>query len=314
MKNIFITGGGGYIGTTLIPELLKRNYRVTVFDSLMFNNGDKLLPFIGEPDFTFVYGDVRDPEKLRSSIKNHDVVIHLAALVGFPLCREKGYNESRDVNVTGTTNVIEAMDEDQYLLFGSTGSIYGDVDGICTEETPLNPLSIYAKTKSEAESRVLSRKNSTALRFATAFGIAPRLRLDLLVNDLTYKAATESYAAIYEAHFVRTFIHVRDIAKAFLFAIDNQHRMADDVYNVGSDSMNYSKRDLCEIIKQHLPETYFDYAGIGSDADKRNYIVSYDKINRLGFHATVDIKTGIQELIAAVPLVNTYSPYYNALK
>lgn len=314
MKKVFLTGGAGYIGTTLIPELLRLGHAVTVFDSLMFNNGDKLLPFVGDPNFTFISGDVRDSEKLRASIKSHDIVIHLAALVGFPICREKGYNESHEVNVTGTINVIDAMNEDQYLLFGSTGSNYGEVEGLCTEETPLNPLSIYAQTKAEAEARVLSRGNSTAFRFATAFGLAPRLRLDLLVNDLTYKAATESYAVIYEAHFMRTFIHVKDIARAFLFAIENQHGMANNVFNVGSNKMNYSKRELCEVIKQHLPETYFDFADVGSDADKRNYVVSYDKINRLGFETTIGIEAGIKELIAAVPLVKTYSPYYNVLK
>lgn len=316
MKNrsVFITGGAGYIGTTLIPELLQRNYKVTVYDSLLFNNGDKLLPYISNPNFTFIKGDIRDFDNLKSSLVSYDTVIHLAALVGFPICREKGYSESYDVNVIGTQNVINAMSKDQFLLYGSTGSNYGVVDGICTEETPLNPLSIYAKTKTAAEIAVLERENSTAFRFATAFGLSPRLRLDLLVNDLTYKAATESYAVIYESHFMRTFIHVRDIARVFLFAIDNQQQMVNNVYNVGSNSMNYSKKDICEIIKEQLPDTYFDYADVGSDADKRNYIVSYEKINKLGFDTTIDIRTGITELIAAMPLIRTYSPYYNVLK
>ena len=184
---IFITGGAGYIGTTLIPMLLKKNYSVTVYDSLLFNNGDKLIPYMSEKNFKFIYGDVRDKEHLYECIKNQDVVIHLAALVGFPICREKGEKESYEINVQGTKNVIESMTDNQFLLFGSTGSNYGEVLDICTEETPLNPLSIYGKTKTEAEILVLNRNNSTAFRFATAFGVSPRLRLDLLINDLTYK-------------------------------------------------------------------------------------------------------------------------------
>jgi nucleoside-diphosphate-sugar epimerase len=314
MKKVLITGGAGYIGTVLIPKLLRRNYQVTVYDSLIFNNGDKLLPHITHPDFTFIQGDIRDFEKLSKAIKGHDIVIHLAALVGFPICREKGEQESHDVNVVGTENVIKAMTKDQYLLFGSTGSNYGEVLDICTEETPLNPLSIYAKTKTAAEMIVLERENSTAFRFATAFGVSPRLRLDLLVNDLTYKASTEGYAVIYESHFMRTFIHVEDIARVFLFAIDNQSRMINNVYNVGSNSMNYSKKSICELIKEELPDVYFNYADVGTDADKRNYIVSYEKINRLGFDTKIDLKTGIQELLKTIPLVKTNSPYFNVLK
>jgi nucleoside-diphosphate-sugar epimerase len=314
MKKVFITGGAGYIGTMLIPKLLKRNYEVTVYDSLIFNNGDKLLPHITDPNFTFIQGDIRDFDRLSKAIKGHDIVIHLAALVGFPICREKGEQESHDVNVVGTENVIKAMTKDQYLLFGSTGSNYGEVLDICTEETPLNPLSIYAKTKTAAEMIVLERENSTAFRFATAFGVSPRLRLDLLVNDLTYKASTEGYAVIYESHFMRTFIHVKDIARVFLFAIDNQSRMINNVYNVGSNSMNHSKKSICELIKEELPNVYFNYADVGSDADKRNYIVSYEKINKLGFDTKIDLKTGIQELLKTIPLIKTNSPYFNVLK
>lgn len=313
-KSIFITGGAGYIGTSLIPLLLESGYHVTVYDSLMFNNGDKLLPYITNSNFTFIDGDVRDNDKLSHYIKGHDIVIHLAALVGFPICREKGEAESHDVNVIGTQNVINALSKEQYLLFGSTGSNYGEVLDICTEETPLNPLSIYGRTKTEAEHMVLKRDNSTAFRFATAFGVSPRLRLDLLVNDLTYKSLTEGYAVIYESHFMRTFIHVRDIARVFLFAIENQENMKNNVYNVGSNNMNFSKKDVCELIKSKIPNSYFNYADVGQDADKRNYVVSYEKINKLGFDTTISLETGIDELIKTIPLVKTSSPYFNVLK
>jgi nucleoside-diphosphate-sugar epimerase len=313
-QSIFITGGAGYIGTTLIPLLLAREYRVTVYDSLMFNNGDKLLPYITNPNFTFIAGDVRDAESVAKHIKGHDIVIHLAALVGFPICREKGEDESHSVNVIGTQNVINALSEDQYLLFGSTGSNYGEVLDVCTEETPLNPLSIYGRTKTDAEYLVLARDNSTAFRFATAFGVSPRLRLDLLVNDLTFKSLTEGYAVIYESHFMRTFIHVKDIARVFLFAIDNHEQMKNNVYNIGSNNMNFSKKDVCELIKSKISDSYFNYADVGQDADKRNYIVSYEKINDLGFDTTISLETGIDELIKTIPLIKMNNPYFNVLK
>jgi nucleoside-diphosphate-sugar epimerase len=259
-------------------------------------------------------GDVGDIQKLKKSITNHDIVIHLAALVGYPICREKGEIESYKINTEGTQNVIDCMSESQYLLFGSTGSNYGEVLGICTEDTPLNPLSTYGRTKTEAERRVMSRPNSTAFRFATAFGVSPRLRLDLLVNDLTHKAVTEGYAVIYESSFMRTFIHVRDIARAFLFAITNQSIMKDNVYNVGSDSMNNSKKDICELIKKQVPSAHFNYADIGEDVDKRNYVVSYEKLSKLGFTTTITIEEGVQELIKSIPLIKTINPYYNTVR
>ena len=311
MKKIFITGGAGYIGTTLIPVLLDRGFEITVYDSLLFNNGDKLLAYFASDNFNFIKGDIRDQTLLAKHIKNHDIVIHLAALVGFPICRERGEEESYSVNTQGTKFVTELMDPAQYLLFGSTGSNYGEVIGICTEETPLNPLSIYGRTKTEAEKIVISRPNSTAFRFATAFGISPRLRLDLLINDLTFRAVSQGYAVIYESNFLRTFIHVRDIAYSFLFAIDNQERMKNNVYNIGSNDMNYSKREVCEKIKEQVKNVYFNYADIGEDADKRNYEVSYEKIHKLGFKTTVTIEKGIKELIKAISLISINSPYHN---
>ncbi len=311
MKKVFITGGAGYIGTTLVPLLLNKGYSVTVYDSLMFDNGDKMIPHITDSKFNFIKGDIRDIELLSESMEGHDVVIHLAALVGFPLCRESGQKETHSVNVLGTEAVIDNMTDNQYLLFGSTGSNYGEVVGICTEETPLNPLSIYGRTKTDAEELVMDRDNSTAFRFATAFGVSPRLRLDLLVNDLTYKSYKEGYAVIYESHFLRTFIHVKDIANSFLFAIENQDKMKDNIYNVGSDKMNYSKKEVCELIKGQIPRTYFNYADVGEDADKRNYMVSYDKIKELGFDTTLSVEEGIIELIKTIPLIKIESSYHN---
>ena len=314
MKKIFITGGAGYIGTTLIPLLLANNYEVTVYDSLMFNNGDKLLPYITNDNFSFIKGDIRNEELLKKSIKGYDTVIHLAALVGFPICRQAGDKEAHSVNTEGTQTVIDCMTENQYLLFGSTGSNYGAVEGVATEETPLNPLTAYGVTKTKAERLVMKRPNSTAFRFATAFGVSPRLRLDLLVNDLTYRAATEGYAVIYESHFMRTFIHVKDMARAFLFAIENEDKMREEIYNVGSNSMNYSKKDVCDAIKNELTETYFNFADIDGDPDKRNYIVSYEKLNDLGYDTTISLEKGIGELVKTIPLVKITSNYHNVSK
>jgi nucleoside-diphosphate-sugar epimerase len=311
---IFITGGAGYIGTTLIPLLLEKEYQVTVYDSLIFNNGDKILPYITNENFTFIKGDIRDENLLKESLKDHDVVIHLAALVGFPICREKGEKESFDVNTNGTKIIINNLSPNQYLLYGSTGSNYGDVDGICTEDSPLNPLSIYGQSKTRAENLVMKRPNSTAFRFATAFGVSPRLRLDLLINDLTYKSIKEGYAVIYESHFLRTFIHVKDIARVFVFAIENSEKMKDNIYNVGSEKMNFSKKEICELIKKEIPNSYFNYADVGEDADKRNYVVSYEKIKSIGYDTTIDVETGIRELIRSIPLINLHNPYYNVLK
>jgi nucleoside-diphosphate-sugar epimerase len=311
---VFITGGAGYIGTSLIPILLENNYEVVVYDSLLFNNGDKLIPFVKNKNFSFIKGDIRDEDLLKSSLVGQDVVIHLAALVGFPICREKGELESFDVNLKGTEILIKNMKPNQYLLYGSTGSNYGEVFGMCTEETPLNPLSIYGKSKTEAEKLVMKRDNSTAFRFATAFGVSPRLRLDLLVNDLTYKSLTEGYAVIYESHFMRTFIHVRDISRVFLFAIENKEKMKNDVFNVGSDEMNFSKKEICEIIGKLVPKSYFNFADVGEDIDKRNYQVSYDKIKSLGFNTEISLEEGISELIKASSLIKTISPYYNIVK
>jgi nucleoside-diphosphate-sugar epimerase len=311
---IFVTGGAGYIGTSLIPLLLEKNYNVTVYDSLIFDNGDKLLPYVGNDNFNFIHGDIRNKELLTKSLKGHDVVIHLAALVGFPICRKMGDEESYSVNTDGTRILIESMDDDQYLLYGSTGSNYGEVDGICTENTPLNPLTAYGVTKTEAEKLVMNRENSTAFRFATAFGVSPRLRLDLLVNDLTYRSHTEGYAVIYESHFMRTFIHVKDIARVFCFAIENMDVMSGEVYNIGHDSMNYSKKNVCEIIKKLLPKTYFNYADVDGDPDKRNYVVSYEKINSLGFNTTISLEEGVKELIKSFPMIRIKSNYHNVFQ
>ncbi len=305
---VLITGGAGYVGTSLIPQLLEKNFKVHVFDNLMFG-GDAIFPFFRNPNFSFTKGDIRDFNALKKVAADADIVIHLAAIVGYPACR-KDPDLAESVNVTGTKNVISVTSNNQLLIYGSTGSNYGSIDEICTEETPLNPLSLYGQTKTLAEKMLLEERNTIAWRFATAFGVSPRLRLDLLVNDFTYKAVKEGYLVVYEKHFMRTFIHVHDMGRAFLFGIENQDKMVNNVYNVGSEKMNYSKEAICELIKKQT-NVYVHYADVGEDADKRDYVVSYDKIKKLGFDTTITVEDGIKELAKVCSAVDFKSPYSN---
>ena len=308
-KKILVTGGAGYIGTALLPLLLDAGHEVTVFDNLMFG-GNQLLPFFRFGNFNFVRGDIRSPKELKAATAGQDVIIHLAAIVGFPACKNNP-QLTKDVNVQGTLNLIAATEPHQIILYGSTGSNYGTVDGVCTEETPLNPLSLYGTTKTEAEYALLARGNTIAYRFATAFGISPRLRLDLLINDFTNKCLKDGYLVVYEKNFMRTFVHVRDIARSFIFALENLDKMVNNVYNVGDESMNYSKEAVCNMISSRTG-AFVHYEEIGSDADKRDYIVSYEKINKLGFHTSVTIEEGIDEIVRALKVVDFQDPYSNA--
>jgi len=305
---IFITGGAGYIGSSLIPALLRAGHFVTVYDSLLYG-GDGVLHNFSEPKFTFIKGDILDKELLHAEMEGYDVIIHLAAIVGYAACR-RNEAHSFEVNHIGTQNVVSGLNGSQLLIYGSTGSNYGSVEGVCTEKTPLKPLSIYGESKTLGEKVVRDYRNSVAFRFATAFGASPRLRLDLLVNDLSHVAFTQKYIAVYEAHFMRTFIHVRDIARAFVFAIDKQDVMSGEVYNVGSNAMNHSKKEICELIKSKTG-CYVHYADFDGDADKRDYIVSYDKINNLGYDTTIGIEEGVDELLKVFPLVSLGNKYRN---
>lgn len=306
---ILITGGAGYIGTTLTPLLLSKKHEVTVYDKIM-HTGDQIVPFFRHPNFNFIKGDVRDKEKLSKAMKNQDVVVHLAGIVGYPACRENP-ELAEAVNTGGTKNVAELLGKNQYLVFASTGSNYGAVpDGICVEETPLNPLSIYGKTKTDAEKILSTVKNCTTYRFATAFGLSPRLRLDLLINDFTYQAVKQKYLAVYESSFMRTFIHVEDIAKAINFAIEHQEKMKGHVYNVGGDHLNFSKKDICELLAKETG-AYVHYADIGEDADKRNYVVSYKKIRDLGFKPKISVEEGVHEMVRAFEAIKMGPQHHN---
>lgn len=305
---VLVTGGAGYVGTSLIPQLLEAGHHVRVFDSLTFG-GDQLLPFFRYPNFEFIKGDIRNRSEVADAVRGQDAIIHLAAIVGYPACR-KDPLLAEEVNVRGTMVLASAISPHQLVMIGSTGSNYGAVEDICTEESPLNPLSLYGQTKTIAEKHLLENCSAVAFRFATAFGISPRLQLDLLVNDFTYKAVTQQYLVVYEAHFMRTFIHVRDMGRAFLFALDNADRMRGQVYNIGSDHMNFSKRDVCELIQKQV-KCYVHYAEIGTDADKRDYVVSYEKIKKLGFGTEATLEEGIFELCRGFAVLSFKAPYSN---
>ena len=306
---ILVTGAAGYIGSVLVPLLLEHGFKVRALDLLRYGGG-ALLPHFRDRDFEFIRGDIREPRAVKAAMVGCDVVIHLAAVVGFPACR-KYPDLAQTINVDGTKVIGQAAGRERLVLFGSTGSNYGALtDEVCTEETPLNPLSHYGKTKTAAEQFLQENCTTIAYRFATAFGVSPRMRLDLLVNDFVHKAVKESYLVVYEAQFMRTFIHVYDIARAFLFALENQEQMRGDVYNVGSETMNYSKAEVCEEIREKV-DYYLHYADVNEDADRRNYVVSYEKISRLGYQTTITLDDGIDELVRVVEALDFQAPYSN---
>ena len=305
---IVVTGGAGFIGSTLVPRLLALGHHVHVVDNLMFG-GQAILPLFIHPCFSFAEVDVTDRDQLRPQLQGADVVIHLAALVGYPLCK-KMPRRAQEVNVDGAQNVLDLTPPNARLVYASTGSNYGEVDGICTEETPLNPLSLYGRTKTEAERLFLSRPNSVSLRFATAFGIAPRLRLDLMINDFTWQAIHQRYLVVYEKHFRRTFIHVIDIARAIIHVMDPELCHGHKVFNVGNNSLNYTKADIISLLQKRL-DFLVHYAEFGSDADKRDYEVDYSRIQSTGFQTEIDIHTGLSELIDGLRIMRIKNPYSN---
>jgi len=306
---ILVTGGAGYIGSVLVPQLLAKSHRVRVIDSLMYG-GEGLLPVVRDPGFEFVRGDIREPDAMKSALQGIEAVIHLAAIVGFPACR-KDPDQASEVNLGGSKLLADILGRGRLVLYGSTGSNYGAIpDGVCTEETPLNPVSLYAQTKAAAEQYLLEKCDAVAYRFATAFGISPRLRLDLLVNDFVFRAMRQRHLVVYEREFMRSFIHVSDMARAFLFALDNTDQMTGQIYNVGSDGMNYSKQQICELLQGKL-DFYLHYAEMGKDLDERNYVVSYRKISALGYKTLVTVPNGIDELIRGLELVKVKEPYSN---
>lgn len=294
---IFITGGAGYIGSVLTPTLLAQGHEVTVLDNFYFNQ-NSLLDCCHYDKFRVVRGDCRDESVVKPLVAQADLIIPLAALVGVPLC-------NTDAVATKTTNqeAVEMLcrlaDKSQWIIVPVTNSGYGigEKGKSCTEDSPLRPLSTYGVTKVKAEEAVLRRENSISFRLATVFGMSPRMRVDLLVNDFVYRALNDRAAIIFEGHFKRNYIHVRDVVRAFLHAMAGFDRMKGKPYNVGLDDANLSKLELCEVIRKHLPKFVFLEASVGEDPDKRDYVVSNARILATGFKPEWSLDRGIQELI-----------------
>jgi nucleoside-diphosphate-sugar epimerase len=302
-RSVLITGGAGYLGSTLAPALLAAGHAVTVLDNFMFRQ-NSLNHVCADASFAVVRGDARDEAVLRPLVKKADVFIPLAALVGAPICNGDKLGAA-SINTGAIRTLLGLLSKDQCVLMPTTNSGYGvgEKNQFCTEETPLRPITLYGRTKVEAEQAVLERGNGLSFRLATVFGMSPRMRIDLLVNDFVYRALTDRAVVLFEPHFKRNYIHVRDVARAFILGIDNFDTMKNQAYNVGLSDANLSKLELCQTIQKHLPHFVFMEAPIGEDPDKRDYIVSNAKIEAAGFMPAYSLDDGIAELIKGYAMI-----------
>lgn len=298
-QSVLVTGGLGYLGSVLCEHLLDAGYRVKALDNLLYGAGQQgLFHLCARPAFDFIKGDVRDEAVMRSAIKDADIIIHLAAIVGASAC-DRDPHLATTVNLESVRLLNRLRSPRQLVVYPNTNSGYGTTDGasFCTEDTPLQPISLYGRTKVDAEKHLLDSPNVVTLRLATVFGMSPRMRLDLLVNHFVYTALTEGYIVIFEKHFKRNYIHVRDVADCMLHTIAHAPRMVGQPYNLGLDSANLSKEELALKVKQYVPNFYIHFAAISQDPDKRNYIVSSQRLRDAGFAAQRSLDEGIQELL-----------------
>jgi nucleoside-diphosphate-sugar epimerase len=301
---ILITGGAGYLGSVLTEVLLNKGYQVTIIDNLIYKQ-TSIAPFSYHPNFDFILGDVTNESLLKSLVEKHDIVIPLAAIVGMPACKAQPELTVK-VNYKQVKNITEWITKDQMLLVPNTNSQYGSSTEIITEESPFKPLSLYAETKCNAEKAVLESGNGIALRLATVFGMSYRMRMDLLVNDFVYKAMTDNYLVLFESHFIRNYIHVRDIANTFLFMIENYEKCNNNAFNVGLTSANCTKLELAKKIQQYIPDLVIVENNFKQDFDQRNYMVSNTKLENQGWVPIFTLENGIQELIKGYQLINKF--------
>jgi nucleoside-diphosphate-sugar epimerase len=306
---VLVTGGAGYVGTTLVPMLLAKGHQVRVLDCLLY--GADLPPdFAESARFSLVRGDIRDCAALEFAAESCDAIVHLGAIVGLGAC-EKNPQLAQQTNVLGSENVA-AVAVGRPLVYASTGSCYGIVkDALCTEETPLHPLSVYARTKAQGE-EVMLAAGATVFRIATAFGVSPRLRLDLLVNEFVHRAIHEKVLRLYEGSARRSFIDVSDIAGAICFALDHAAPMRGQVYNVGSERMNFTKMEICRMIQARVGDVRIELDPAGHDPDQRDYAIAYGKLSALGYDTKVSMEQGIDALAVALRNIPDRSRYCNA--
>jgi len=310
MTSVLVTGGAGYIGSVLVAKLLNKKYKVIVLDNFLYKQ-TSLAHLISNKDLSLVFGDVRNHELVSSLIRKVDVVIPLAAIVGAPACA-KDPIMATSINKTSTSWLINQITGTQQIIMPTTNSAYGsgNEQNLCDEKSSLNPISQYAKEKVFIENILMEKDNVTSFRLATVFGISPRMRLDLLVNNFVYRAVTDRYVTLFEGHFKRNYVHVDDVADAFLFAVENPSLVKNQIFNFGLSEANISKQQLCERIKNQLPDFTFQDAPLAKDPDQRNYIVSNKKIEAIGMKAKVTLDEGISELIKGLGMFTSY-PYTN---
>jgi len=310
MTRILVTGGAGYIGSVLVPALLDRGNDVTVVDNFMYGQ-DSLAAVCHHEKFSLVRGDVRSMDTMRPLLKHADVIIPLAAIVGAPRC-DRDPVAATSTNLTAIADMTAELSRDQRVLMPVTNSGYGvgETGRYCTEESPIRPVSLYGRNKVEAEKTLMDRHpRSISFRLATVFGMSPRMRLDLLVNDFTYRAITDRSIVLFESHFKRNFIHVRDVAAAFVHGLERFDTMAGQIYNVGLSDANLSKLELCDRIRQHVPSFVVYESAVGRDPDQRDYIVSNEKIEKTGYRPAFSLDAGIRELVKGLKMIsnNRYS-------
>jgi nucleoside-diphosphate-sugar epimerase len=304
MKKVLVTGGAGYLGSVLTEVLLKKGYQVTVLDNLIYKQ-ISVAPFSYHKNFKFILGDVTDNSILRPLVESHDVIIPLAAIVGMPACKANPELTVK-INFEQVNNITKWVTKNQMVLIPNTNSQYGSSTEIITEESPFQPLSLYAETKCDAEKAILDSGNGIALRLATVFGMSYRMRTDLLVNDFVYKAINDGYLVLFESHFIRNYIHIRDIANTFIFMIDNYEKCNNNAFNVGLTSANCTKLELAKTIQKYIPDLVIVENNFKQDFDQRNYMVSNAKLESQGWIPTFTLEDGIQELIEGYQLINKF--------
>lgn len=308
--NILVTGGAGYIGSILVPNLLNQGHTVTVVDNFMYKQ-TSLASSIREKKLTLQFGDVRDESLMKESLSKADLVIPLAAIVGAPAC-DSDPIAAQSINKDSILWLLRNLSPSQRIIMPTTNSAYGsgDANNFCDENSPLNPLSLYARDKVTVEKALMELENATSFRLATVFGISPRMRLDLLVNNFVYRAVTDGFVIVFEGHFKRNYVHILDVIQAFNLAINHENEFKGEIFNVGLSEANISKIDLCREIEAFIPSFTYLEAALGKDPDQRNYVVSNQKIESLGFKPTVSLRSGLEELVKGLQMFN-HKPFTN---